>query len=72
MITIFSAGQQLDLDPSGSFELSFEQPMLDDSHAPIPFSTSIGLLPTPNNKRILGFLDAMLLEPTVKIGRAHV
>lgn len=66
MITIFSAGQQLDLDPSGSFELSFEQPMLDDSHAPIPFSTSIGLLPTPNNKRILGFLDAMLLEPTVK------
>lgn len=66
MITIFSAGRQLDLDPSGSFELSFEQPMLDDSHAPVPFSTSIGLLPSPNNKKILGFLDAMLLEPAVK------
>ena len=49
MITIFTDGQQLDLDPSGSFELTYEQPMLDDTHAPVPFSTSIGLLPTPNN-----------------------
>ena len=66
MITIYSSGQQLDLDPEGSFELTYEQPMLDDSHAPIPFSSSIGLLPSPNNKRILGFLDAMLCEPNVK------
>lgn len=66
MITIFTDGQQLDLDSNGTFELTIDQPMLDDSHAPIPFSTSIGLLATPNNKKILGFLDAMLLEPNVK------
>lgn len=72
MITIFTDGQQLDLDPSGSFELTYEQPMLDDTHAPVPFSTSIGLLPTPNNKKILGFLDAMLLEPNVRRLQADI
>lgn len=72
MITIYTEGQMLDLDPSGTFEITYEQPMLDDSHCPVPFSTSIGLLPTLNNKKIIGFLDAMLLEPEVKRIKADI
>ena len=63
---ITDGGVSLDIDPSAEFEIEYENPMLDDSHLPVPFSTSIALLPTPRNCKVLGYLAAMMLEPSVK------
>ncbi len=60
-------GIALDLDPSVEFEIEIENPMLNDNHIPVPFSTSISFLPTAKNKSIFGYMDAMLLDPAVKI-----
>ena len=62
---ITDAGISLDLDPAGAFEIEIEQPLLDDTHIPIPYSTSISFLPTAKNKDVFGFLDAMMMTPTV-------
>lgn len=67
MIRILTSdGASLDLDPSAEFELEYENPMLDDSHMPVPFSTSITFLSTPVNCKVFGYLSAMMLEPSVK------
>lgn len=66
---ITSDGIRLDLDPSAEFNIEYENPMLDDERMPVPFSTSISFLPSPTNKKAFGYLDAMMLEPSVlKIG----
>lgn len=67
MIRILTSdGASLDLEPSAEFELEYENPMLDDSHIPVPFSTSIAFLSTPVNCKVFGYLSAMMLEPSVK------
>lgn len=65
MIEIFSlaSGTMLDLAPDTSFEIEYDNPLFEDSHIPVPFSTAITFLPTDHNKREFGLLDAMLLEP---------
>ena len=40
---ILEDGTSLDLKKDWEFEITLEQPMLDDSHIPIPYSTSIAL-----------------------------
>lgn len=73
MIEIFTAdGVSLDLDPAGAFEVEIEQPLLDDSHIPVPYSTSISFLPTRKNKSVFGFLDAMMFAPSVKKLSVHI
>lgn len=62
---ITDGGISLDLDPAGTFEIEIEQPILDDTHIPVPYSTSIAFLPTAKNKDVFGFLDAMMMTPTV-------
>ena len=47
MIRIITGeGVSLDLDPSAEFEVEYENPMLDDSHIPVPFSTAVTILPS--------------------------
>ena len=59
-------GISLDLDPSAEFEIEMENPMLSDSHIPVAFSTSILFLPTLKNKKVFGYISAMLQDPTIK------
>lgn len=67
MIRIITGeGVSLDLDPSAEFEVEYENPMLDDSHIPVPFSTAVTILPSASNCKILGYFPAMMLEPSVK------
>ena len=67
MIEIITAsGVSLDIDPSYEFEIEMENPMLDDTHIPIAYSTSIAFLPTAKNKAAFGYLAAMYREPEVK------
>ncbi len=56
----------LDLDPEAEFELTIENPLLQDDRIPVPFTTAIAFLPTPTNKAVFGYLGAMMLEPAVK------
>lgn len=58
-------GISLDLSPDAEFEIEIENPMLDDSHIPVPFSTAISFLPTLTNKKVFGYIGAMMLEPAV-------
>lgn len=59
-------GVSLDLEPSAEFEIEIENPMFDDSHIPVPFSTAISFLPSTRNNSVFGYLNAMMLEPAVK------
>lgn len=69
---ITEGGVSLDIDPSAEFEIEYENPMLDDSHLPVPFSTSIALLPTAVNCNALGYFPAMMLEPSVRSLKATI
>ena len=59
-------GVSLDIDPSAEFEIEYENPMLDDSHMPVPYSTAVALLPSAINCKALGYFPSMMLEPTTK------
>ncbi|MBQ9660695.1 MAG: hypothetical protein IJV37_05465 [Bacteroidales bacterium] len=59
-------GVFLDLDPDAEFELTIENPLLQEDRIPVPFSTAISFLPTSANKAVFGYLDTMMLEPRVK------
>lgn len=59
-------GVFLDLDPAAEFEITIENPLLQDDRIPVPFSTAIAFLATPTNKAVFGYLDTMMLAPTVK------
>ena len=59
-------GVSLDIDPSAEFEIEYENPMLDDSHMPVPYSTAVALLPSATNCKALGYFPSMMLEPTTK------
>lgn len=60
------SGVFLDLDPAAEFEITIENPLLQEDRIPVPFSTAIAFLPTPTNKAVFGYLDTMMLEPTVR------
>lgn len=67
MIRILTSdGASLDLDPSAEFEIEYENPMLDDSHMPVPYSTAVALLPSATNCKALGYFPSMMLEPITK------
>lgn len=67
MIRILTAkGVSLDIDPSAEFEIEYENPMLDDSHMPVPYSTAVALLPSAANCKALGYFPSMMLEPATK------
>lgn len=59
-------GVSLDIDPSAEFEIEYENPMLDDSHMPVPYSTAVALLPSAANCKALGYFPSMMLEPATK------
>ena len=59
-------GKSLDIAPDMVFTIESENPLLSDELMPVPFSTSISFLPTRNNKTVFGYLDTMMLEPSVK------
>lgn len=59
-------GVSLDIDPSAEFEIEYENPMLDDSHMPVPYSTAVALLPSATNCKALGYFPSMMLEPIAK------
>ena len=63
---ILEDGTSLDLKKDWEFEITLEQPMLDDSHIPIPYSTSIALPYTETNRLALKWLDALMLPPGVR------
>lgn len=66
MIEIRTAeGISLDLAPDMEFELIMDNPILDDEHIPTPFSTSIAFPSSPKNKKVFGYVDALMLRPTV-------
>lgn len=59
-------GTSLDLVPGAEFVLEYDNPMMEDDRIPVPFSTSIALLPSQRNCAALEYLPALKLEPGVK------
>lgn len=56
-------GNWLDISPDTAFQVEYANPMFEDTHSPVPFSTDISFLPSETNKEEFGFLDAMMLAP---------
>lgn len=65
-------GVWLDISPDAEFELSIENPLLRDDRIPSSWSTDISLPPTPLNKKVLGYLGALMSEPAVKKLKATI
>lgn len=61
-----SDGVWLDLTPDAEFELTIENPLLRDDRTPSSWSTDITFPPTTLNKRVFGYLGALMTEPSVK------
>ena len=55
----------LDLSPDYEFAFEVESPIFDTDGIPAAFSTSISFPNTEKNRRIFGYLGAMMLPPTV-------
>lgn len=66
MIEFIANGTFLDVSPDAEFELTYENPILDDDRIPTPWTTDINFPPTRTNKMAFGYLGAMLAEPKVK------
>lgn len=60
-----SRGVSLDITPDLEFELIMDNPLLDDEHIPTPFSTSIAFPATEKNRGVFGYIDALMLQPSV-------
>lgn len=60
-----NTGVSLDIAPDMEFELIMENPILADEHIPTPFSTSISFPPSHKNKGVFGYVDALMLQPSV-------
>lgn len=65
-------GVWLDISPDAEFELSIENPLLRDDRIPSLWSTDISLPPTPLNKRVLGYMGALMAAPAVKKLKATI
>ena len=59
-------GISLDLAPDAEFVIEYNNPMMEDDRIPVPFSTSIALLPSATNCKVFQYLPALKLEPVVK------
>lgn len=59
-------GISLDLAPNAEFAIEYNNPMFEDDRIPVPFSTSIALLPSATNCKVFQYLPALKLEPAVK------
>ena len=59
-------GISLDLAPDAEFVIEYNNPMMEDERIPVPFSTSIALLPSATNCKVFQYLPALKLEPAVK------
>lgn len=59
-------GISLDLAPDAEFAIEYNNPMFEDDRIPVPFSTSIALLPSATNCKVFQYLPALKLEPAVK------
>ena len=59
-------GISLDLAPDAEFVVEYNNPMMEDGRIPVPFSTSIALIPSATNCKVLQYLPALKLEPAVK------
>lgn len=65
-------GIWLDISPDTQFELTIENPILNDDRIPVSWTTDIILLPTMLNKRVLGYIGALMTEPTTKKLKATI
>lgn len=59
-------GVSLDIDPRAEFNIEYENPLFEDNRIPVPFSTAISFPPSPVNRAVFGYPDAMILDPVVK------
>lgn len=55
-----------DIAKDASFELVMEQPLLSTDRAPVPFSTQIYFPSSDTNKKLFGYIPAMMMEPSRK------
>lgn len=62
----------IDLDKETEFDIEIEQPMLSEDGMPVPFSTSIDIPVTTNNRAIFGYLPFLALEPDNKELHARI
>lgn len=69
-----SANQLLpiDLDKETEFDIEIEQPILSEDSMPVPFSTSIDIPVTDNNRLIFDYLPFLALEPGNKELHARI
>ena len=63
---VTQGGVSLDINPHAAFSIEFDNPLLEESRIPVPFSTSISFPPSPVNRSAFGYTDAMILDPAVK------
>ena len=63
---------ELDLTKGFEFQIEMENPMLEEDHIPLAFSTQISFPPSPVNRRVFGYTPAMFLAPNVKRLEASV
>lgn len=60
------SGVWLDISPDAEFELTIENPLFRDDRCPSSWSTDISFPPTTLNKKVFGYLGALMTEPSVK------
>lgn len=63
---ITSDGISLDLDPGAVFDIELDNPLFESDSIFCPWSTSIGLLPSSRNCRVLGFMPELMVEPALQ------
>lgn len=68
---ITDSGVELEIAPDASFDIEIENPFFTEE-IPVPWSTSIAFPLTPLNRKIFGFYDAFLLEPSEKEIQASI
>lgn len=63
---VTSTGVSLDLEKDFEIQVEMEQPLLDSDHLPVAYSTQISFPLTQTNQAAFGYINAMMLEPSVK------
>ncbi len=66
IIKSLNSGQILEHAPGQEICFTLDNPMFEDDRIPVPVSTAIEFPPTPNNKAVFGFVEAMMLAPRVQ------
>lgn len=63
---VTTTGVSLDLEKDFEIQVEMEQPLLDSDHLPVAYSTQISFPLTRTNQAAFGYVNAMMLEPSVK------